>query len=128
MTRVSEALRSALLSCRGAKRRGIPLLPRRRIRRMGERKGPRSTRDGSLIAARGMMSAADALRSRFLGYPVDGHRMTGYSTTEVAKILGLSPAQVRGYVRAGFLSPERGDDGRMRFSFPDLVFLRTARG
>lgn len=54
--------------------------------------------------------------------------MTGYSTTEVAKILGLSPAQVRGYVRAGFLSPERGDDGRMRFSFPDLVFLRTARG
>jgi tetratricopeptide (TPR) repeat protein len=54
--------------------------------------------------------------------------MTGYSTTEVAKILGLSPAQVRGYVRAGFLSPGRGDDGRMRFSFPDLVFLRTARG
>ena len=54
--------------------------------------------------------------------------MTGYSTAEVARILGLSPGQVRGYVRAGFLSPERGDDGEMRFSFPDLVFLRTARG
>jgi tetratricopeptide (TPR) repeat protein len=54
--------------------------------------------------------------------------MTGYSTTEVAKILGLSPAQVRGYVRAGFLSPERDEDGNMRFSFPDLAFLRTARG
>jgi len=54
--------------------------------------------------------------------------MTGYSTSEVAKILGLSPGQVRGYVRAGFLSPERGERGRMRFSFPDLVFLRTARG
>ena len=54
--------------------------------------------------------------------------MTGYSTSEVAKILGLSPGQVRGFVRAGFLSPERGEHGRMRFSFPDLVFLRTARG
>jgi tetratricopeptide (TPR) repeat protein len=54
--------------------------------------------------------------------------MTGYSTSEVAKILGLSPAQVRGYVRAGFLSPERDVDGNMRFSFPDLAFLRTARG
>ena len=54
--------------------------------------------------------------------------MTGYSTSEVAKILGLSPGQVRGYVRAGFLSPERRERGRMRFSFPDLVFLRTARG
>lgn len=54
--------------------------------------------------------------------------MTGYSTSEVAKILGLSPAQVRGYVRAGFLSPERDEDGNMRFSFPDLAFLRTARG
>lgn len=54
--------------------------------------------------------------------------MTGYSTAEVARILGLSPGQVRGYVRAGFLSPERDEDGHMRFSFPDLVFLRTARG
>jgi tetratricopeptide (TPR) repeat protein len=54
--------------------------------------------------------------------------MTGYSTSEVAKILGLSPAQVRGYVRAGFLSPERDEEGNMRFSFPDLAFLRTARG
>jgi tetratricopeptide (TPR) repeat protein len=54
--------------------------------------------------------------------------MTGYSTSEVARILGLSPAQVRGYVRAGFLSPERDEDGNMRFSFPDLAFLRTARG
>jgi len=54
--------------------------------------------------------------------------MTGYSTSEVAKILGLSPAQVRGYVRAGFVSPERDQDGNMRFSFPDLAFLRTARG
>jgi tetratricopeptide (TPR) repeat protein len=52
----------------------------------------------------------------------------GYSTSEVAKLLGLSQPQVRGYVRAGFLSPERGPRGELSFSFQDLVFLRTARG
>jgi tetratricopeptide (TPR) repeat protein len=54
--------------------------------------------------------------------------MTGYGTREVAQILGLSPARVRGYVRAGLLAPGRGPRGEYRFSFPDLVFLRTARG
>ncbi len=54
--------------------------------------------------------------------------MKGYSTSEVAKLLGLTPSQVRGYVRAGFLSPERGAAGRLTFSFQDLVFMRTARG
>jgi tetratricopeptide (TPR) repeat protein len=54
--------------------------------------------------------------------------MKGYGTREVAQILGLSPAQVRSFVRAGFLQPSRGPRGQLRFSFPDLVFLRTARG
>lgn len=54
--------------------------------------------------------------------------MTGYGTREVAQVLGISPAQVRSYVRAGFLRPTRGPGGRFRFSFPDLVFLRTAKG
>ncbi len=54
--------------------------------------------------------------------------MKGYSTSEVAKLLGLSPSQVRGYVQSGFLSPERGPRGELSFSFQDLVFLRTARG
>jgi tetratricopeptide (TPR) repeat protein len=54
--------------------------------------------------------------------------MKGYATREVAQILGLSPGQVRSYVRAGFLSPERGPRGQFRFSFPDLAFLRTTRG
>ena len=53
--------------------------------------------------------------------------MTGYATREVAQALGLSPAQVRSYVRAGFLSPERSPRGHFRFSFPDLVFLRAAK-
>ncbi|MEO8191973.1 MAG: tetratricopeptide repeat protein [Acidobacteriota bacterium] len=51
-----------------------------------------------------------------------------YGTREVAQILGLTQAQVRSYVRSGFLEPERLDGKRLRFSFPDLVFLRTAKG
>lgn len=40
----------------------------------------------------------------------------------------MSAGELRGYVRAGFLAPERGSRGELRFSFQDLVFLRTARG
>ena len=54
--------------------------------------------------------------------------MKGYRTGDVAQILGLSPAQVLGYVRSGFLKPDRGPRGDYRFSFEDLVFLRTAKG
>ena len=54
--------------------------------------------------------------------------MKGYSTKEVAKLLSMSEAEVRGYVRAGFLVPERGPRREMLFSFQDLVFLRTAHG
>lgn len=54
--------------------------------------------------------------------------MGGYGAREVAKMLGLSVAQVRAYVRAGFLEPARGPRGEMRFSFQDLVLLRTAKG
>src|SRR2546428_6000094 len=54
--------------------------------------------------------------------------MPGYGSREVAKMLGLSVAQVRSYVRAGFLHPSRGPRGEMRFSFQDLVLLRTAQG
>src|SRR5215207_3200062 len=53
---------------------------------------------------------------------------TGYSTKDVAALLGLSPAQVRSYVRAGFLSPQQGSRGEYYFSFQDLVLLRTAKG
>ena len=54
--------------------------------------------------------------------------MKGYSTREVAKLLSVPESRVRGYVRAGFLSPERGERREMRFSFQDLVFLRAAGG
>src|SRR5256714_15572752 len=53
--------------------------------------------------------------------------MTGYAAEEVARLLGLSPAQIRSYTRAGFLSPARAG-GEFRFAFQDLVLLRAAKG
>jgi tetratricopeptide (TPR) repeat protein len=50
-----------------------------------------------------------------------------YSTRDVARLLGLSEPQVRSQARAGFLTPERGPRNGYRFSFQDLVLLRTAR-
>ena len=54
--------------------------------------------------------------------------MSGYAAREVAKMLGLSVGQVRAYVKAGFLDPARGPKGELRFTFQDLVLLRTAQG
>lgn len=41
-------------------------------------------------------------------------------------MLGLSPSQIRAYATKGFLDPERGDRGELRFGFRDLIILRTA--
>lgn len=41
-------------------------------------------------------------------------------------MLGLSPAQIRAYATKGFLDPERGPHGELRFGFHDLIILRTA--
>src|SRR6266850_1557869 len=54
--------------------------------------------------------------------------MEGYAATEVARMLGLSLQRVRSFVKAGFLDPQRGPRGELRFSFQDLVMLRTAMG
>ena len=53
--------------------------------------------------------------------------MKSYSAAEVARILELTPRQVRAAVGAGWLEPGRGPRGEMRFSFQDLVSLKTAR-
>ncbi len=52
---------------------------------------------------------------------------SGYSTKDVAALLGLSAESVRSYVRAGFLSPRQGARGEYYFTFQDLVLLRTAK-
>jgi len=62
--------------------------------------------------------------------------MKGYTSQDVAKLLGLTVAQVRGFARDGFLSPASGGRGagagagarhKLLFSFQDLVILRTAK-
>ncbi|MCZ6643140.1 MAG: tetratricopeptide repeat protein [Gammaproteobacteria bacterium] len=52
----------------------------------------------------------------------------GYSTREVSELIGLRPAQVRHYVRRDLLRPLRGGRNEFRFTFQDVVLLRTAKG
>ncbi len=53
--------------------------------------------------------------------------MSGYSTRNVADIVGMTPSQVRHFVRRKLLSPAKGVNGEHRFDFKDLVLLRTAK-
>lgn len=54
--------------------------------------------------------------------------MRAYSTRNVAQLLGKSQAHVRSFARARFVSPLKTPGGHYRFSFQDLVLLRTAKG
>jgi tetratricopeptide (TPR) repeat protein len=51
----------------------------------------------------------------------------GYSVRDVQRILGLSRGIIFGFVRSGLVSPTRGERRAQRFSFQDLIILRTAR-
>jgi tetratricopeptide (TPR) repeat protein len=53
--------------------------------------------------------------------------MKGYTTRDVHKLLGLSPARVRELARSGVLDAARGPGNRYVFGFRDLVLLRSAR-
>jgi tetratricopeptide (TPR) repeat protein len=52
---------------------------------------------------------------------------SGYSANDVARLLDLSPSQVRAFARDGLVEGTRGARGEYRFSFQDLVLLRVAR-
>ena len=52
---------------------------------------------------------------------------SGYSTQEVADLLNIGPDHIRHYVRRDLLKPLRNGRGHFRFSFQDVVFLRTAK-
>ncbi len=48
------------------------------------------------------------------------------STADVARVLGVPEARIRGWVRAGWCKPERRGRG-LSFAFQDLVVLRAAK-
>jgi tetratricopeptide (TPR) repeat protein len=52
--------------------------------------------------------------------------MKGYTTRDVASLLGLTEGQIRSYARAGVLAPERDAHGAFRFDFQDLLVFRAA--
>jgi len=54
--------------------------------------------------------------------------VTHFTTRDAAKIVDLPEQQVRSCVRAGFLSPHRGPGRRLRFTFQDLLLLKTTKG
>jgi tetratricopeptide (TPR) repeat protein len=51
-----------------------------------------------------------------------------YSVREACAVLGISAARLRPYLRGGLVSPTRNENGQIRLSFQDLVFLRKAEG
>jgi DNA-binding transcriptional MerR regulator len=53
--------------------------------------------------------------------------MRSYSVRDVERILRLSPDTTRNLIKAGFVKPARGARREYRFSFQDLIVLRTAR-
>lgn len=54
--------------------------------------------------------------------------MKGYTTREVAEVLGLPTSRILSWARRGLITPTRGARGAYVFSFQDIVLLRTARG
>ncbi|HSR49931.1 MAG TPA: tetratricopeptide repeat protein [Acidobacteriota bacterium] len=50
----------------------------------------------------------------------------GYTSGQVARLLGIPDYAVRSYVYSGLISPRRGLRGEYRYSFQDLVVMRMA--
>lgn len=53
--------------------------------------------------------------------------MKGYTTREVAEVLGVPTSRILSWTRRGLLSPHRGPHNAYVYSFQDIVLLRTAR-
>lgn len=54
--------------------------------------------------------------------------MQTYTLRGIQSMLGVSRAVVDGLVAAGFVTPSRGSRRELRFTFQDVVLLRTAYG
>lgn len=54
--------------------------------------------------------------------------MQTYSVRDLQAMLGMSRSVISGLVASGFVTPSRGKRNELRFSFQDVVLLRTAHG
>ena len=52
--------------------------------------------------------------------------MHTYSLRDLESMLGVSRAVIAGLIAAGFVTPSRGKRREYRFTFQDVVLLRTA--
>ena len=52
--------------------------------------------------------------------------MAEFGVRDVERLLRMSRSTIQGLIRAGFVAPGRGARGEYRFSFQDLILLRTA--
>ncbi len=52
--------------------------------------------------------------------------MSEFGVRDVERMLRMSRSTIQGLIRAGFVAPARGARGEYRFSFQDLILLRTA--
>jgi tetratricopeptide (TPR) repeat protein len=53
--------------------------------------------------------------------------MHPYGVRDIERLLGMPRRAIRALVGAGFVTPERGPRNAWRFSFQDLIVLRTAQ-
>ncbi len=51
-----------------------------------------------------------------------------FSTTDAARVVGVSPTRLRYWARTGFLTPSGRSGKQVRYTFQDLIGLRAARG
>lgn len=61
-------------------------------------------------------------------HPAGKASVGGYGTREVAELIGLAPERIRRFVQRGLLAPTRKNSREYRFSFQDMVLLRTLKG
>jgi tetratricopeptide (TPR) repeat protein len=52
--------------------------------------------------------------------------METYSLRDIQSMLGISRAVISGLIASGFVTPQRGKQREYRFTFQDVVLLRTA--
>ncbi len=53
--------------------------------------------------------------------------MHAFGTKDLVGLVGISRSRIRALIRAGHVRPRRGRRGELRFSFQDLIILRTAK-